>query len=344
MLTRDQMKILFMMRNRNDTIFTQLPSEIFQKILFDVDPNSDVAKVLHHAAYARQEDVITLLNMIGQNPRLLLQAGDVITPGGNEVRRVTVYEFCLGAGDFDLAKMIEPFFIKIPQGDSERLRQFEAYKPHIEGILTQEAYDIKPLIVAFKKAKKNDVIALLNQDMTHQSDLFKAVIQYRKDHGPRIICKPEMHYNYQSLSNAALVLYQEWRNRKLGVEKRNILWRLLGFQMRRLPGVDRCAFAQGISCLMQGNDRLHRSYNLKVPRRIPEFPITLTDDDNNLSGLGGTGVSSYCIDAYGEDTHAYGNLYPSFIERIEDYKEYIKYKIEPYITLTNTSKKRKYGK
>lgn len=222
------MNLIFALWQRKDTIFHALPVKLFQKIIFDADPNSDIAKVLHHAAYARKDDVDILLYMIAKNPRLLLLAGNVITPGGDEVRQVTPDEFCLGAGDFELAKQIEPYFANIPQGEIERFRQFEAYKPHIEGMLTQKPYNIRPLISFLKKASKEDVKALLSQDMTRDSLLCKAIIQYKKDHGPRIITNPEMHYNYQNLYDAVVAFNATWTT--LIGEKKNLLWRLLLFK------------------------------------------------------------------------------------------------------------------
>ncbi|MGC1181356.1 MAG: hypothetical protein WA877_00205, partial [Legionella sp.] len=105
MLTREQVYVMLMLRKRENTIFSTLPVELIQEISdFGQDPNSGIAKALHHAAYARQEDVKALLALLDENPSLLLQAGNVVTPGGDEWKRVTIYEFLLGAGDYELAK------------------------------------------------------------------------------------------------------------------------------------------------------------------------------------------------------------------------------------------------
>ena len=145
---------MLILNQRKDTFFSKLPPELIPYI-YDQDqyqdPNSDIAKALHHAAYARQEDVTTLLAMLEANPKLLLQAGNVITPGGDEIRRVTIYEFLLGAGDYELAKKVQDYFSKIEGGEQQRIHQYERYRPHIEGMLTQKPYDLSPLIDLLNK-------------------------------------------------------------------------------------------------------------------------------------------------------------------------------------------------
>ena len=101
-----------------------------------------VAKALHYAAYARKEEVKALLDIVKINPELLLQRGNVITPGGLEVRGVTIYEFLLGAGDLELVEKVGHFFENIKSGKDERIQQYKKYKHSIENILTQEPDDL----------------------------------------------------------------------------------------------------------------------------------------------------------------------------------------------------------
>src|SRR5690606_7861764 len=123
----------------------------------------------------------------------------VVTPGGDDVRNITIYEFCLSAGDVELAKQVKPYFNKIVSidGNAEEARQYERYRPHIKTMLTQSPYDLTPLMTQLNSASDNDLTALLNHDVTYTSKLRDTINQFRNDFAPRIIDKPCMLYNYQ---------------------------------------------------------------------------------------------------------------------------------------------------
>lgn len=300
MISREEIYTMLILRQRQDTLFSTLPIELIQEISdYGQDPNSDIAKALHHAAYARKEDVEALLTMLDKNPRLLLQAGNVTTPGGDEIRRVTLYEFLLGAGDYELAGIVQVYFDKIVHGEQERIRQYERYRPHIEGMLTQKPYDLEPLIELIKKATPEQVRALLNKDMTDENDLCNALIQFRKDWAPKILTKPCMHYNYASLKNAFELLNREWNNLLNAgryYDRLNLFWRqLIGFEMRRLPGIDRCVMAQGIRDVIEGEAAVARTYTfINSEAAHATFPITVAD--SSIYGLGG----DFAITTYGD--------------------------------------------
>ena len=291
MISREEIYTMLILRNRQDSIFSTLPMDIIGEISsYSLDLNADIANALHHAAYARKEDVEALLTMLDKNPRLLLQAGNVTTPGGDEIRRVTLYEFLLGAGDYELAEKVQAYFEKIEHGSQERIRQYERYRPHIEGMLTQTPYDLSPLIELIKKASPEEINALLDKDTTGGSELCSVILQFRKDWAPRIVSQPCMHYNYVSLKHAFELLEKEWSNlyKASGnnYDMINLVWRqLIGFEMRRLPGIDRCVMAQGIYYVIEQKEALARSYNLRNGGVAVAFPITLSDD--SLDGLGG---------------------------------------------------------
>lgn len=308
MLTREQLYYMLLLRKNEGNIFHDLPVEIFDQIIqatgnragnrdsaspiFDYNDykirheHSEIAKALRHAAYARKEDVAALLGMLDKNQHLLLEAGNVMTPGGLYCIRVTIYEFLLGAGDPDLAAKVQPYFAKIPNGENERIRQYERYRPHIEGMLKQKPHDITPLIDILKQSSAADDNALLKKNMTHESVLRDAAIQFRKDFAPSVLIRPRMHFNYASLHNMRNKFYDEWESlyRASGDNyiKLRILWRLISFTMRRLPGVDRCMMAQGFYDAIEKNIPLERSYKLKDGPG--DFPITV--DDDSLHGLG----------------------------------------------------------
>lgn len=291
MPSREQTYAMLILNKHTNNFFSTFPPELIRDIsTFDEGPNSDIGKALKYAAYARKEDVEALLEMLGNNPSLLLETGNVITPGGDEIRRVTIYEFALGAGDYELAEKVQSYFSTIGTKDAEQQRicQYERYKPHIEGMLKQEPYDLKPLIKLIKEASAEDVTALLNKDMTHKSELRDAMMQFRTDWAPRILTKPGMHYNYASLQHAFNLLDREWDDlHKTSGDNRDkidLVWRqLIGFEMRRLPGIDRCVMAQGLYPVIEKQVDCARSY--KFQNRDGDFPIMAGDD--SLGGLGG---------------------------------------------------------
>ena len=251
MLTRDQFYTMLMLRKREGTIFSDLPEEMFQHIIgvnnFSQDANSEIAKALHHAAFAQEDNIKILIAMLEANPQLLLTAGNVITRGGLDVRRVTPYEFALGAGDADLAKRIEPYFAEIENGENERLRQYERYRPHIERILTPPDYDLSNLIKIIKNSSPEEVMAALNKESNATSKLGNALVEFRNHVRPGIVIKPRMHYNYQMLICAYDCFYREWDSLQNGnnYHKANLVWRqVIGYLQRGLPALERFAMAR----------------------------------------------------------------------------------------------------
>ncbi|STX27954.1 Uncharacterised protein [Legionella beliardensis] len=318
MLDKKQSITVLMIKNRrfeHNNPLGWLPQEICAHIInmgYDRDSNSDIGKALQHAAFARTEDVKALLTLLKENPSLLLQSGDVKTPGGDEVRRVTVYEFLLGAGDYGLAKKVEGYFAKINNGEQERVRQYERYKPHIDSILNQKPYDLSALIELIKKAPPKEIMALLNKKATTETELGRTLLQFRKDWAPRVLNEPCMHYNYASLMHAFEILDREraelYKTSGNNYNKLDLVWRqLIGFEMRRLPGIDRCTMAQGIHYVIDKKD-IARTYKFRGGGAMKEFPITNKDD--SLNGLGadfsvnlfGTGLDYYFDMVYRETT------------------------------------------
>jgi hypothetical protein len=143
-------------------------------------------------------------------------------------------------------------------------------------MLKQKPYDLTNLVNMIKKAHADDVTALLNKDWTRASKLRDAIIQFRKDWGPQIITTPRMHYNYASLQHAFKLLDDEWHNlyKASGdnCDKIRLLWRLISFELRRLPGIDRCVTAQGIHNVLKEKEPFKRTYKFK--NSGGNFPVT----------------------------------------------------------------------
>ena len=293
MLTREQVYTMLMLRNRENNILSVLPDELICQISdFGQDPDSEIAKALRLAADGMEKALNELAAMLDKNPRLLLQAGNVMTRGGQYVKHVTLYEFFLGAGDPDAAKRIEPYFAKIKDedakpvnGEGECVRQYERYRPHIEALAKQleskqPAYDLKSLLNSIKQSAAADVLAALNKDMTHESILRDALIQFRKAVRLKKVAVG-MHYkHYTTLMQAFDLHYEEWKtlsNNCTNYDKCDLVWRqIIGYLQRGLPHIDRFAFARAF------NDK---ERTLEFRYGSGSFPDT-SSGDSDLSGPG----------------------------------------------------------
>jgi hypothetical protein len=334
MLTREQIHNMLLLRKYESNIFSTIPNDLI-KVICGFGPNSDIAKALHHAAYARKEDVEALLALLDENPSLLLQSGNVKTPGGDEWNQVTIYEFLLGAGDYELAKLVQDYFAKIEGGEEERLRQYERYRPHIEGMLTQTPYDLSSLFELIKAAPPEEIKALLNNDLSGDTALCKAMIKFRKDWAPKILTEPGMHYNYASLQHALEIFVREWnilRASRYYLEKTQLVWQqLIGFEMRRFPGIDRCAIAEGLFSVVTSDAPLPRSYIFKRKSEVAEFPICDNDDSSfDLCG-------NYFISIFRGQACSYSVWGEKPDNSLNIWKMYVEQKLKIYITNAATT-------
>lgn len=250
MLSRDQIETLLLIRKREGTILynTRTPKPIINLIsnIGDV-PNSDIATLLHHVAFGELEQV---KGMLEKNPRLLLEAGNVEDPAGNTIVRVTPYECALGAGDDEMAGMMDEYFKKFEGGDKARLKQYARFKTGIEQMLDEKnAFDFGPLLQIIIESKNEDVTAALNLDFNHHSPLQHVLEDFRKHFLPREIHRG-MHFNYATLLKAFEVYDKAFDTLiKAGrsYDKCDLFWRqVIGYIQRGLPACDRQAFAQGI--------------------------------------------------------------------------------------------------
>jgi hypothetical protein len=288
-----------MWQSVGDSLFSTLPNDLTQELIridFELSlrdlMDSDIGKALHHAAYARKEDADALLAMLEKNPALLLDRAAVKGPGGDIIVGITIYELLLGAGNYELAKKAGVYFSQLDNGEEERIGQYERYQPHIEGMLTETPYDLSPLVELIKKATPKEIKTLLKKDMTGiNQELCEALLKFRKDWAPRIILNPCMHYNYASLKHALEILANEannlYQSSGNNFDKIDLVWRqLIGFEMRRLPGIDRCIMAQSLYDVIQNKADIKYSYEFNEKLGgVADFPIT--DSDDSLDGLGG---------------------------------------------------------
>ena len=298
--SRTQKLELCKLRKYPGSIFARVPRDVIQYIsrLTDAeyDPASDIAKLLHEIAYGNPAAVIAMLT---RNPRLLLEAGDVLDPAGNTIICVTPYECALGAGDDDMAATIAGYFTKIEDGEKERVRQYARYQPDITRLdEMMKAYDIdsdeptqgsdfdfQSLLGIFIKSPAADVTAALTLNFDHESELANALEAMRSHFSPHVI-KGGMHFNYANLLEAFKVYAREFdklNSSGNNYDKCDLFWRqVIGYIQRGLPACDRQAFAQGLYQITHEKKPLNRSFGFTYGGG--DFPIT--QGDESRSGLG----------------------------------------------------------
>lgn len=287
MLTRDQVYTMLLLRKREDNIFSVLPDELICHISdFGQDPNNEIHRALRLAVSGEEKDMTKLVEMVNANPHLLFQAGNVITRGGVPVIRTTLYEFFLGEGDPDGAKQIEFGFAKISNGENERLRQYERYRPHIEALAKQveskqPALDLRPLIDIIKHSSPADITAALNKNMQHESALRDALMAFRDAVRPKRVTVGMHYQHYTTLQQALELLDSEWAvlsNNYTDYHKCRLVWRqIIGYLQRSLPAVDRFAFARAF-------EDKERTLNYKYENG--SFPDALFDAGGDLALVG----------------------------------------------------------
>lgn len=300
MLNRSPLLALSILKKRKETnFFTYLPKDILHQISQFIEaPNSDFAAALHHVAYGELDKAKALLDM---NPRLVFFAGTAVTPSGLTIKRTTLLECALGAGDFEMATMIMPYFSGFDGGEGEKKRQLARYQVLIKDMFNQKPDALKWLIDIVKKSSAEDVSAELatgeKYDGSYQSELRTALNKFREqklDPKVRVITKPRMHCNYQNLRYAYYLINIEWvnlrkdkwDNHETFYEKIHLVsQQIIGFiQLVELPAYERYLFARGQVKEATEGKKIERSFQYKKP--TGSFPCYNSLLINSRSGVG----------------------------------------------------------
>jgi hypothetical protein len=280
MLTREQLHAFLCMRKHRRTIWSAHDKQLIHYMgeisMANFSPDSEISRLLHYIAYGNLKLAQAMLE---ENPRLVLQRSHIETPSGLKVLQTTPLECALGAGDPEMAKMIDPYFEAkgIVGGAAVREEQYTRYRPYIENIMEQEPYDFTLLLDTLIQASPQDVEAALNNEMTHQSALSDVLTQFRNEFTPNKITVG-MHFNYLHLLRAFEVFEQKFDHLHNGnnYDKNRIFCRqVIGFIQRSLPAIDRMGFAQALYNVVLKNSTIKRSYQLVA--NIHQFPATTSD-------------------------------------------------------------------
>jgi len=91
MITREQIYTMLLLRKRAGNFFSTLPKDCFNYIInTDSTPESEINVALRLAASGLKKDMANLVGMVKANPRLLLQAGKVVTHAGIFAKHTTL--------------------------------------------------------------------------------------------------------------------------------------------------------------------------------------------------------------------------------------------------------------
>jgi len=266
MLTSRPIYTMLMLRNREGNLFSRLPLELIHHIVAVDDATPDTTHLRIAFKLARSsttEDMLLLAAMIEHRPQILLQKGFVTTRGGVHVSDVTLYEFFLGEGDPVGAKQIEFGFAKIPNGEDERIRQYEQYRLSIEALAKQvkekkPVFDLRPLYSIIKKSSLADITEALNindpnRDVTRNTPLRIEFAKFRRAVQPKRKTAGQMHYeHYTTLQQAFDLLYselEELTDNYINYEKIYLIFRqIIGYlELKGLPAVDRFGLARAFN-------------------------------------------------------------------------------------------------
>ena len=312
MLTRSQTTFLLWARhskNNRDNPFFNMPKEIIRRIKYLPSPDQDFMDALKEVAEGKLTELRDRLEQAKLSPNqeklknLLLQAGDVITPCGLEVRGTTLLECAIGSGDPEIIDLIKPYFLAFEEGEEEREIQLERYRHCIEEIETQKPDDLTGLIAIIIDSPLKDVRAELatgdDYDWEYKSPLRNALNKFREeklDPKHRIIDKPRMHCNYQNLIHAYEILDTKWDKLKVNdfYDKHYLIsQQIIGLiQLLELPAYERYVFARGQIDTAAAGKEIERSFSCRHGGGY--FPMFDTNLINFHKGVGFNSYMSIC--------------------------------------------------
>lgn len=324
MLNRSQLNTIGVLRRRPDTFFSSLPTELFIELLKEADTanketSAKITTLLQHIVECRPKKVKEILD---ESPDLILYAGNVTTPAGNIILRVTPYECALGAGDPEMASLIRMYFDHVEKDDRERARQYSRYLRHIKKMYQEdESYSFKNLfkLILSKKTSTEEILSVLNHQADENSRVAKQIAKFRADFAPKTITTG-MHFHYQNLYpplkyTSGYIPNKKNNTRDAEMLKLILLWRqVAGYLMLIMPACDQLTWQAGIATTL-------KEMELNKQALLPnEKSLSATHRTQSQTGLG----FDFAYDIHGDTKEEYRFMEPPGVSGI--FTQYIKAK------------------
>jgi hypothetical protein len=225
--------------------------------------------------------------MISASPRYLLSRENATDFSGRTYTDLTPFQAALVTGDDAMAKMMKPYFDRLPDGQASMQKQVSEIFPN--GIEVHEATQkqksktnfepmLNVVIAAIKGASPADLQAALSLK-DNGSELCKALDTFR---GAFTELSQEKIFNPHYLL-AAFNAYEnkfDWNTPDWN--KLDLFWRqVIGFVQRFLPATYAQAFAYGLYDIAESGHSCPRTFNFRYDSDFSFYPLS-----RPLVGLG----------------------------------------------------------
>lgn len=292
-------------------------------------------QLVQYIVYGDQHNAENILKI---SPDLLLRSIDeVIDYSSRPMKNVTAFQAALRCQDVEMWEMIVPYFNKLPDGQTQKAKQFYAEFPNGHLNIEQKTFNFDAIFDAFARSLNVDIHEARDKK-TNNTKLSKALMQFRNDFTTHSLA--ETHFNPQHLIQA-LTLYKNAEvnfdmsfdsdlecsdsddiNIKDGITLNQLdgFWQLvIGYVQRYLPSCYAQAYSQHLISTAVGHwvtdteipFRWDPIFQKKTLQRSFEFVMDPGNFFYPLSPLSGVGYD-YAICEYGYCRNE--GIYP----RIED--------------------------
>jgi hypothetical protein len=206
-------------------------------------------KLLSHVVKGEEKKA---LQMIDAHPTLLLHASKANDYSGRLYKNYTPFQAALLCHDVWLWTKMEPYFDRLPDGQMEKERQFNALFP--TGIHHGTPYDFSALIQAITHSSTVDIEAVL-QNTQNDTALCNAFNHFRNNF--KALAMEETFFNPSHLIRALKIHDEQFDNWSWA--QRNLFWRqVIGYTIRFFPACLAQACNQGLYNIVENRDPLYR--------------------------------------------------------------------------------------
>lgn len=271
----------------------KLPTELHHYTIFNHLPDEDLYRLSQTspAMYAeckaplqeramkkllfyvvRAEEALAL-KMIRANLKFLLHTSGATDYSNRTYRGYTPFQAALLCHDVRLWKKMEPYFDGLPDGQTEKAKQFNELFP--EGIPQGTPYDFSVLIQTITTSSAADIDAALEKTQ-NDTAICNALNHFRGDF--KALAMQETFFNPLHLIRALKVYNEQFDNWSWA--KRDLFWRqVIGYTQRFLPACLAQAVVQGLYSIVEEQQPVGRSLKFKYDSGS-YFPLV------DSSGLG----------------------------------------------------------